>query len=97
VPRHPSQLYELALEGVALFIILWWFSSKPRPAGAVSGLFALGYGLFRIFVEFFREPDAHIGYIAFGWVTEGQILSLPLVAVGIGLLWYAYRTGPSRR
>jgi len=91
LPRHPSQLYEFALEGVALFALVWWFSSKPRPAGAVSGLFALGYGVFRIFVEFFREPDAHIGYLAFGWVTEGQLLSLPLVVVGIGLIWYAYR------
>lgn len=92
VGRHPSQLYEFALEGAVLFAILWWFSSKPRPAGAVSGVFAIGYGLFRIFVEFFREPDAHIGYLAFGWVTEGQLLSLPLVLVGIGLLWWAYRT-----
>lgn len=91
LPRHPSQLYEFALEGVLLFCIVWIFSSKPRPLGAVSGVFALFYGLFRITVEFFREPDAPIGYIAFGWLTEGQLLSFPLIIVGIALLIYAYK------
>ena len=90
-PRHPSQLYEFALEGVLLFIILWIFSSKPRPLGAVSGLFALGYGIFRCAVEFFRVPDVQIGYVAFGWLTEGQLLSIPLVLVGIILLVVAYK------
>ncbi|MCK9532542.1 MAG: prolipoprotein diacylglyceryl transferase [Gammaproteobacteria bacterium] len=90
LPRHPSQLYEFLLEGVALFIILWLFSRKPRPLGAISGVFALCYGLFRFLVEFVREPDAHLGYLAFGWVTMGQVLSLPLMAVGLFLLWYAY-------
>lgn len=89
-PRHPSQLYEFALEGVLLFLILWLYSRKPRPVGAVSGLFAIGYGVFRCFIEFFREPDAQIGYIAFGWLTEGQLLSLPLIAVGIVLMVLAY-------
>lgn len=93
LPRHPSQLYEFALEGVVLFIILWLYSRKPRPLGAVSGLFALCYGIFRSFVEFYREPDAPIGYIAFGWVTEGQLLSLPLIIVGIALLMWAYKRG----
>lgn len=88
--RHPSQLYEFGLEGVVLFLILWFFSSKPRPLGAVSGLFALGYGVFRSTVEFFREPDAPIGYF-FGWMTEGQILSIPLILIGIALLVWAYR------
>lgn len=88
--RHPSQLYEFALEGIAMFCILWLFSSKPRPVGAVSGLFALCYGIFRCMVEFFREPDGPIGYIAFGWLTEGQLLSLPLIIVGIILLSVAY-------
>lgn len=88
--RHPSQLYEFFLEGIVLFIILWVFSRKPRPLGAVSGLFALGYGLFRILVEFFREPDVQIGYIA-GAITEGQLLSIPLVIVGILLLAFAYQ------
>jgi phosphatidylglycerol:prolipoprotein diacylglycerol transferase len=91
LPRHPSQLYEFALEGVLLFIILWVYSSKPRPLGAVSGLFALGYGIFRCTVEFFRVPDEQIGYVAFGWLTEGQLLSIPLMLVGIILLICAYR------
>lgn len=87
--RHPSQLYEFALEGVLLFSILWIYSSKPRPLGAVSGLFAIFYGLFRIFIEFFREPDVQIGYIAH-YLTEGQLLSIPLVIVGVILVWRAY-------
>lgn len=90
-PRHPSMLYEFFLEGVVLFIVLWLYSRKSRPLGAVSGAFALGYGLFRCLIEFFREPDAPIGYIAFGWLTEGQLLSIPLVLVGIALLVNAYR------
>lgn len=90
LPRHPSQLYEFLLEGVVLFLILWLYSAKPRPRLAVSGLFAICYGTFRIFVEFFRQPDWQIGFIA-GWLTEGQLLSIPLVLVGIILLWYAYR------
>lgn len=91
LPRHPSQLYEFTLEGVVLFIILFIYSWKPRPLGAISGLFALCYGLFRCFAEFFREPDIQIGYLAFGWVTEGQLLSLPLILIGIILLVLAYR------
>ncbi len=90
-PRHPSQLYEFALEGVAMFIILWLFSRKPRPLGAVSGLFAVCYGVFRFIVEFFRVPDVQIGYIAFGWLTKGQLLSLPLILVGLLLLLSAYK------
>lgn len=89
--RHPSQLYEVALEGVALFIIVWWFSSKPRPRLAVSGLFALGYGSFRFFIEFFREPDDHIGYLAFDWLTMGQILSMPLIIAGAVFMLLAYQ------
>ena len=87
--RHPSQLYQAFLEGLVLFAILWWFSSKPRPRYAVSGVFALLYGLFRFAVEFVREPDAHLGYLAFGWLTMGQLLSIPLVLVGVWLLWRA--------
>ena len=90
LPRHPSQLYEVALEGVALFILLWWFSSKPRPRLAVSGVFALGYGSFRFFIEFFREPDQQIGIIAFEWLTMGQLLSVPMAAGGILLLFLSY-------
>ncbi|RDI48590.1 prolipoprotein diacylglyceryl transferase [Aquicella lusitana] len=89
-PRHPSQLYEFLLEGVVLFLVLWIYSRKPRPLGAVSGLFALGYGIFRCTAEFFREPDVQIGYW-FGWITEGQLLSLPLILLGIILLIWAYK------
>ncbi len=89
--RHPSQLYEFFLEGIILFLILWFYSAKPRSLGAVSGLFALGYGVFRCFIEFFREPDVQVGYLAFGWLTEGQLLSLPMVIIGICLLAWAYR------
>jgi len=91
VARHPSQLYELALEGIALFAILWLYSRRPRPVGAVSGLFLLCYGLFRFAVEFVREPDAHLGYLAFGWVTMGQVLSLPMILIGAWLMWHAAR------
>jgi len=95
-PLHPSQLYEAALEGVALFLILWLYSAKPRPTMAVSGLFLLGYGLFRFGVEFVRLPDAHIGYLAFGWVTMGQILTLPMIIGGITLIALAYRNNNDR-
>lgn len=90
VARHPSQLYQATLEGLVLFSILWFFSRKPRPRYAVSGLFALFYGLFRIIAEFARQPDAHLGFIAFDWLTMGQLLSLPLMAVGLVLLYLAY-------
>ena len=90
VPRHPSQLYELALEGVALFFVLWWFSRRPRPIGAVSALFLIGYGFARFAVEFTREPDSFLGLLAFGW-TMGQWLSLPMIFVGFWLLWWSYR------
>lgn len=89
--RHPSQLYEFLLEGIVLFAVLWLYSSKPRPRYAVSGLFALLYGVFRFAVEFVRVPDAQLGYLAFGWVTMGQVLSLPLIAIGLFLLWKSTR------
>ena len=88
--RHPSQLYQFALEGVALFLVLWLYSRKPRPTMAVSGMFALFYGIFRFIVEFVRVPDAQLGYLAFGWVTMGQILCLPMIAGGLFLIWLAY-------
>lgn len=88
--RHPSQLYQATLEGLALFAILWFFSRKPRPRYAVSGLFALFYGIFRFVAEFAREPDAHLGFIAFDWLTMGQLLSVPLILVGVFLLYLAY-------
>lgn len=90
VPRHPSQLYEFALEGVALFALLWWFSSKPRPRGAVSALFLIGYGVFRFGVEYTRQPDSYLGLLALG-LSMGQWLSLPMIAAGVALLAWAYR------
>lgn len=84
--RHPSQLYEAALEGLLLFVILWVYSAKPRPPGAVSGLFLVCYSTFRVVVELFREPDAHIGYLMPGWLTMGQLLSIPMFVAGAWLL-----------
>jgi phosphatidylglycerol:prolipoprotein diacylglycerol transferase len=90
LPRHPSQLYEFFLEGIVLFTILWLFSRKPRPRWAVSGLFLVFYGLFRFLIEFFREPDAQIGYLAFGWLTEGQLLCIPMILIGALMFGWAY-------
>ena len=88
---HPSQLYEALLEGFVLFVILWLYSAKARPYRAVSGLFLVLYGVFRSFVEFYRVPDAHLDYLALGWVTMGQILSLPMILLGLVLLFLAWR------
>jgi phosphatidylglycerol:prolipoprotein diacylglycerol transferase len=93
LPRHPSQLYQALTEGLLFFLILWWYSSKPRPVMAVSGVFMICYGCFRFTTEFFRTPDAHLGFIAFDWLTMGQLLSLPMVIVGILLYWLAFRAG----
>ncbi len=90
IPRHPSQLYEFALEGVALFVVLWLFAARRRPIGAVSGLFLLGYGVFRFIGEFAREPDSFLGFLALG-LTMGQWLSLPMIVAGIVMLLWAYR------
>ena len=86
-PRHPSQLYEAALEGLVLGIVLWIYSSKQRPRGNVAGLFAMGYSLARFVVEFVRVPDAQLGYLAFGWLTMGQVLCLPLLGIGAWLFF----------
>lgn len=93
MPRHPSQLYEALLEGLILFIVLWIFSAKPRPRLAVIGLFLFLYGAFRFVVEFARQPDPQLGFIAFGWLSMGQILSLPMVLVGAAFLVRAYTRG----
>ena len=90
VARHPSSLYQAVLEGPVLFLVLWTFSARPKPVMAVSALFVLGYGLLRFFSEFFRAPDAHIGFLYGGWLTMGQVLSLPMVILGIALLAYSY-------
>ena len=89
-PRHPSQLYQFALEGVVLFVLLWWFSSKPRPRGQVSAMFLLGYGVLRFIAEFGREPDAFLGYLALG-LTMGQWLCLAMIVAGAGLLAWSRR------
>lgn len=87
LPRHPSQLYEAFLEGIVLFFALWFLSKKPRPTGLVSGLFLSGYAVFRIIVEFAREPDAHLAdVLVFGWITRGQVLSIPMLLAGIALI-----------
>ena len=96
VGLHPSQLYEALLEGLLLFIILWSFSAKQRPTMAVSGLFLLLYGVFRFFVEFYRVPDAHLGYLALSWVTMGQILSVPMILIGAVLLYLSSRNKEAR-
>lgn len=89
--RHPSQLYQAALEGLALFIVLMLYSARPRPAAAVSGLFLLGYGFFRFMVEFFRQPDEHIGFLAMQWLTMGMLLSTPMIVAGAAIILLAYR------
>ena len=89
--RHPSQLYEAALEGLLLFAVLWWFTSRPRPRLAPSGLFLVIYGVARFVIEFVRVPDEHVGYLAGGWLTEGQVLSMPMIVVGCAMLAWAYR------
>jgi phosphatidylglycerol:prolipoprotein diacylglycerol transferase len=91
VPLHASQLYEAILEGLVLFVILWWFTARPRPRLAPSGLFLLCYGVFRFAVEFVRVPDANRGYLLLDWVTMGQLLSLPMILAGLWLLVVAYR------
>lgn len=88
--RHPSQLYQAFFEGLVLFAILFWFSRKQRPRYAVGGLFLFCYGSLRFCIEFFREPDAHIGYM-FGWMTRGQLLCIPMIVLGAAFFYYAYR------
>lgn len=93
VVRHPSQLYQAFMEGLVLFLLLNWFRKLSPPVGAISGLFLVGYGIARVVVEFFREPDAHLGYIAWGWLTQGQLLSLPMILLGALFMWWAYKRG----
>lgn len=90
VGRHPSQLYEALLEGLLTFIVVWWFSSKPRPRLAVTGLFFIMYGFGRFVVEWVRLPDANIGYLAGNWLTMGMLLTMPMILIGAGLMLYAY-------
>ncbi len=92
LPRHPSQLYEVGLEGIALFLLVWLFARKPRPTGAVAAVFLIGYGVARFCVEFTREPDDFLGLLAMGF-SMGQWLSLPMIVFGIGVLVWSYRRG----
>jgi phosphatidylglycerol:prolipoprotein diacylglycerol transferase len=87
LPRHPSQLYQFLLEGLLLFVLLWWYARKPRSQGQVAAAFLFGYGVFRFIAEFFREPDAHLGLLSFG-MSMGQWLCVPMILGGMGLwLW----------
>ncbi len=96
LPRHPSQLYEMLLEGLLLFVVLWVYARKPRPTMAVSALFLLGYSTFRFLVEFARTPDEQLGFIAGGWLTMGQLLCLPMLAAGAVLWRLAHRNNSTR-
>ncbi len=91
LPRHPSQLYEAFLEGFVLFLILWAYTRKPRPVMGATGLAVFCYGCFRFIVEFFRVPDAHLGYLALDWVTMGQVLSAPMIVIGAVMLFWAHK------
>ena len=91
IARHPSSLYQFLTEGVLFFLILWWYSSKPRPHAAISAMYMFCYGCFRFFTEFFREPDSHMGFIAFDWMTMGQLLSLPMIIFGIVVFYFAHK------
>lgn len=90
VGRHPSPLYQAFAEGVVLFAAVWLFIRHPRPVGAVTGVFVAGYGVVRFTTEFFRAPDPHLGFIAWGWLTMGQLLSFPMILLGVGLVAWAY-------
>jgi phosphatidylglycerol:prolipoprotein diacylglycerol transferase len=91
IGRHPSSLYQAMLEGPVLFLIIWIFASRPRPTMTITGLFLISYGSLRVLSEFFRQPDDHLGFIAFDWVTQGQLLSLPMVLLGIAFVFVGYR------
>lgn len=99
MPRHPTQLYEAVLEGLVIFVVLFVLSRKvpPRPRGTFLGLFLVMYGAFRFLIEFVRQPDAQLGYLAGGWLTMGQLLSLPLVIVGVAVLIWAVRVKMPQR
>ena len=89
--RHPSQLYEAVFEGLLVFLIVFWFARKPRPEWSVGGVFLISYGSFRFLMEFFRQPDSHIGFDLLGWMTRGQLLSLPMAIAGCLMLWWSYK------
>ena len=94
--RHPSPLYQAFAEGVVLFVVVWLLSSRARPLGVVSGLFLILYGVLRLITEYFRQPDSHLGFVALDWLTMGQLLSIPMIIVGILLCLYGRRSAPDR-
>ncbi|MFK8076099.1 MAG: prolipoprotein diacylglyceryl transferase [Granulosicoccus sp.] len=94
-PRHPNQIYQFIGEGIILFLIVWVFSSRRRPRMAVSGVFVLSYGIYRFLIEFVRQPDADLGFIAFNWLTMGQLLSFPMIVGGAALIYFAYNNSRS--
>jgi phosphatidylglycerol---prolipoprotein diacylglyceryl transferase len=93
IPRHPSQIYQVLLEGLLLFVLLWWFAKRDRPLGQVSGAFLVGYGVLRFIAEYFREPDAFLGLQALG-LSRGQWLCVPMVAIGAAIWWWSARRRP---
>ncbi|MDO6460259.1 prolipoprotein diacylglyceryl transferase [Granulosicoccaceae sp. 1_MG-2023] len=95
LPRHPSQLYQFFLEGPLFFALIWLYSKKPRPTMAVSGFFLIYYGIYRFLIEFVREPDSQLGFVALDWMTQGQLLSLPMIAFGVLFIWLASRRKPA--
>ena len=97
IARHPSSLYQALTEGLILFLIVWVYSSKPRSSMAVSAVFAMSYGCLRFITEIFRTPDSHIGFIAFDWLTMGQLLSLPMVLVGLAVYIISIKNNQEQR
>jgi phosphatidylglycerol:prolipoprotein diacylglycerol transferase len=97
VLRHPSPLYGVLLEGILLFILLWCYAKKPRPPGAITGLFLSGYAIIRFIEEFFRAPDIQYGFIAWDWLTMGQLLSFPMLLAGGILLIFSAQKLPKNR
>ena len=95
IARHPSQVYQFLLEGLLLFLLLWWYGRKPRAPGRVMAAFIIGYGVFRFIAEYFRQPDAHLGLLALG-MSMGQWLCLPMIATGAGLWWWFGRRAEAR-
>src|SRR5699024_4747784 len=96
-PRHPSELYEAGMEGLVLLVMVWLFAGRARPRYTVSGLFLLGYGCFRFLLEFYRQPDAFLGFVAFDWMTMGQLLCVPMIIAGVLLLAIPYKFDKRRR
>ncbi|SMF55044.1 Prolipoprotein diacylglyceryl transferase [Alteromonadaceae bacterium Bs31] len=95
--RHPSQLYQASLEGVLLFVLLFWYSSKPRPRASVGALFLILYGCFRFIIEFYREPDAHIGFDLFEFFTRGQLLTVPMAIAGAAIMVWSYKSAAKKQ